>query len=70
MNSDYQDIIEQVSTEIAKKMLDTEENLTARARFLDADISEITRQIGLTTTTRVCEQLRDDAIKKNKMTAS
>jgi len=70
METDYQDIIEQVSTELAKKMLDTEDNLAARARCLAADIAEITRQIGVTTTTRVCEQLRDEAIKKNKTPAS
>ena len=70
METEYQDIIEQVSTELAKKFLATEDNLAARARCLDADISEITRQIGLTTTTRVCEQLRDEAIKKHKTPAS
>lgn len=70
METDYQDIIEKVSTEIAKTFLDTEENLAARARCLDAEIAEITRQIGLTTTSIVCAQLRDEAIKKNKTTAS
>lgn len=69
MNADYQHIIDDVSAEIAQKILDTEHNLTTRARCIDTDISAITRQIGLTTTTLVCEQLRDEAIKKNKTTA-
>lgn len=65
MNSIYQDLITKVSQELSQKFLTREPNLVERARLFDADIAEITRQIGLETTTMVLEQLRDDLVKKN-----
>ena len=66
MAQDYQEIISKVSKEVAKKFLKKETNLAARAILLDADISEITRQIGLETTKIVFEHVRDNLVKKNK----
>lgn len=69
MNTDYQELIAAVSTEVAKTFLANEDNLAARATRLDADIAEITRQIGVETTKKVLEQVRDDLVKKNRKTA-
>lgn len=68
MNTDYQELIAAVSTEVAKTFLANEDNLAARATLLDADIADITRQIGVETTKQVLEQVRDDLVKKNRKT--
>ncbi len=65
MDKDYQEIITKVSKQVAKTFLHQEDNLAARATLLDADIAEITRQIGLETTKIVIEHVRDDLVKKN-----
>lgn len=65
MNQDYQEIISRVSEELSKKFLEKEENIAARAVILDADISEITRQIGLETTKIVLGNACDKLVKKN-----
>jgi len=65
MKNDYQNMITEVSQQIANTFLQHEENLAARAGLVDADIAEITRQIGLETTKIVFEQVRDDLVKKN-----
>lgn len=64
MKNDYQEIIATVSTQIAKTFLSQENNLAARATLLDADIADITRQIGAETTKLVLEHVRDDLGKK------
>ena len=66
MNQDYQELIDKVSQQIAQTFLDHETNVAQRAVLLDADIAEITRQIGLTTTQIVLEQCRDHLVKKTK----
>jgi hypothetical protein len=70
MDTDYQELIAAVSTEVATTFLAHEDNLAARATLLDADIAEITRQIGRESTKKVLEQVRDDLVKKNKTTTS
>jgi ABC-type Fe3+-citrate transport system substrate-binding protein len=68
MDQDYQELIETVSHQIAQTFLDHESNITQRALLLDADIAEITRQIGLETTKIVLARSRDDLVKKNNWT--
>lgn len=70
MKSSYQEMIATVSTQIAQTFLSCENNLVARATLLDADIADITRQIGAETTKMVLEQVRDDLVKKNSTTVS
>ena len=70
MEPAYQELIAAVSTEVATTFLANEDNLAARATLLDADIAEITRQIGVETTKKVLEQVRDDLVKKNRKRAS
>lgn len=65
LNHEYQDLILKVSSEIAREFTSNERDLPSRALFLDADIAELTRQIGLKTTSIVLESARDEIIKKN-----
>lgn len=64
MNQDYQELITNVSHQIAQEFLDHETNLAQRALLLDADIAEITREIGLETTKIVLEHSRAQLVKK------
>lgn len=66
MDWDYQEIISKVSGQVAEKFLEKEKDIAERAVLIDADISEITRQIGLETTRIVLENTRDGFVKKNK----
>jgi uncharacterized protein YheU (UPF0270 family) len=62
----YQDLIQSISNQIAERFLTRETNLVQRATFLDADIAEITRQIGLETTQIIYEHLVEQiTFKKN-----
>jgi len=70
METDYQELIATVSTQVAKTFLSHEENLAARATLLDADIADITRQIGAETTRMVLEQVCEELVKKNRATVS
>lgn len=65
MDKDYQEIISQVSTQVAKAFLQHEDNLAGRAMLVEADIAKLTRQIGLETTKIVLEHVRDDLVKNN-----
>lgn len=62
----YQEIILSVSSQIAQEFLNKETNLVQRSSFLDADIAEITRGIGLETTRIVYEQLERQITSKKK----
>ncbi len=62
----YQKIIDTVSAQIAKAFLDKETNIVKRARFLDGDIAEITRQVGLETTKKIYEESAKELINKKK----
>jgi hypothetical protein len=70
MENAYKAMIARVSAQVATTFLSHEDNLAARATLLDADIAEITRQIGAETTRIVLEQVRDDLVKKNSKTTS
>lgn len=70
MKTDYQKLIAAVSTEVAKTFFTNENNLAARATLLDADIADITRQIGAETTRLVLEHVCEELVKKNTTTDS
>ncbi len=63
---DYQDLIQSISNQIAERFLTQETNLVQRATFLDADIAEITRQIGLETTQIIYEHSVQRITRKKK----
>jgi hypothetical protein len=60
----YQTIIEEVSDKISAKILTEENNLAEKARFIDMDISEIVREIGLQVTEKVLKNTRDNMVEK------
>jgi hypothetical protein len=62
----YETLISRVSQEIAEQFVSLEENLPQRALFVDADISELTRQIGLETTKRVYEKVLTQEVRQKK----
>ncbi len=66
MNHDYQEIISKAGEQISEKFLEKEDNIAARAVFLDADIAEITRQIGLETTKIIIRNASDRLVKKKQ----
>jgi hypothetical protein len=67
MKQEYRELVLRVSNEIAREFIKNEKNLTSRALLLDADIAELTRQIGLKTTEIVLEESRDRLVKKNSL---
>lgn len=62
----YEELISQISQEIAERFVSQEDNLSQRALFVDADISELTRQIGLETTKRVYEKVLNQEVRQKK----
>ena len=63
----YQEIVAEVSKKLAQKFTAEEKDLAPRATLIDKDIAEIVQDIGLQTTKRVLENIRDEIIvKKNK----
>jgi hypothetical protein len=67
MNREYQDVIRNVSNQIAGTFLEKETELVGRALLLDADIAEITRQIGSETTEIVLRSILEQCTyKKNR----
>jgi len=67
MNKKYQDLIRRVSSQIADEFSAGENDLEKRALLPDADIAEITRQIGSETTKTVLENtIGKCAYKKNR----
>jgi len=62
----YKEIIHTVINQIAQKFFDKETNLVQRSIFLDADIAEITRGVGLETTRIVYEKLERQITSKKK----
>jgi len=66
MNKKYQDVVRRVSIQIADEFLAAENDLEKRALLPDADIAEITGQIGSETTEIILgNTLRQCAEKKS-----
>jgi len=62
----YQEIIADVSATIAQKILSNEASLPKRSIFIDADVAEITRQIGLKTTLIIFEETLENCVKEKQ----
>jgi hypothetical protein len=60
----YQEIIEEVSKKLSKKIISEEENLVQRATLIDQDIAGIVQEIGLKTTENILKNTRDKIIIK------
>lgn len=68
--SSYDEIISRVSKELAKEILKNEKQLDKRALLLDADIAEITRDIGLKTIQGIYKSLVEEHVALKKKTKS
>jgi hypothetical protein len=64
MNAVYQDLVTQFSDQLVDVLCAQESGLARRACLIDADIAEITTQIGLQTTQKLLERVRDQEVKK------
>ena len=62
----YQEIITEVSNRLAEKILTEEKDIAQKAIFIDRDIAEIVREIGLQTVQKVLEDTRDEIVAKKK----
>ncbi len=58
----YQEIIADVSSAIAQSFLSNETDLAGRSIFLDSDVAETTRQIGLKTTLIIMEKTLNKSV--------
>ena len=64
MKAIYQDVVTQISDQLVDVLCTHESGIARRARLIDADIAEITTQIGLQTTQKLLEHVRDLEVKK------
>lgn len=64
----YEELISSVSQELAERFLSLEDKIAPRALFVDADIAEITRQIGLQTTQHIYEKVLTQQVGQKKTT--
>ena len=62
----YQDIITDVSKQLAKRILAEEHDLAQRAPMIDQDIHAILQEVGRQTTQHVLEETRDTIVSKKR----
>ena len=60
----YQEIIDEVSRKLSRKIISEEKDLAHRATLIDKDIADIVQDIGLQTTKKVIENTRDKIVEK------
>ena len=60
----YQEIIDEVSRKLSRKIISEEKDLARRATLIDKDIADIVQDIGLQTTKKVIEDTRDKIVEK------
>jgi len=60
----YQEIIDEVSRKLSRKIISEEKDLARRATLIDKDIADIVQDIGLQTTNKVIENTRDKIVEK------
>lgn len=60
----YEDLIVEISKQLAEKILLEEGDLTARARTIDGDIAFVVRDIGLRTSKLVLQKTCDERVAK------
>jgi hypothetical protein len=60
----YQEIIDEVSRKLSRKIITEEKDIARRATLIDKDIADIVQDIGLQTTKKVIENTRDKIVEK------
>ncbi len=63
-NDKYDDLLEEISEQLANKILKEEDNLAKRARTLDKDILDKLQTVGKKATKKVLEKTRDELVEK------
>lgn len=61
---DYEDLIEEMSEQLAQKILETEDGLENRALQIDGDIARKLQSVGQKTSKKVLEKVRDNLVEK------
>jgi hypothetical protein len=62
----YEDLVVEISKQLAEKILLEEGDLTARARTIDGDIAVVVREVGLRTSKLVLQKTCDERVAKKK----
>jgi CO dehydrogenase/acetyl-CoA synthase alpha subunit len=60
----YEEIIEEVSKKLAKKVCSEEQELAARATMIDQDVQSLVQEIGRKATQNILETTRDEVVSK------
>ena len=61
---DYEDLIEEMSEQLAQKILEKEDGLENRALQIDGDIARKLQSVGQKTSKKVLEKVRDNLVEK------
>ncbi len=62
----YEELVAEISKELAGKILKEEGDLTRRAKTIDADIAMLLRDVGLRTSKLVLQETCDEVAGKKK----
>ena len=65
----YEDLIGEISKQLAKKILLEEFDLASRAKTIDGDIAVLVRDVGLRTSKIVLQKTCDEKVAKKKRKA-
>jgi hypothetical protein len=66
---DYEDLIAEISKQLAEKILMEEGDLTRRVKTIDGEIAVLLRDVGLRTSKQVLQKTCDKEVVKKKPTA-
>ena len=62
----YEDLVAEMSKQLAEKILMEEGDLTSRVKTIDEDIAVLVRDVGLRTTQQVLQKTCDKKVVKKK----
>lgn len=62
----YEDLIEEISKQLAEKVLLEEGDLTGRVKTIDSDIAVLVRDVGLRTSKLVLQKTCEEKVAKKK----
>jgi C4-dicarboxylate-specific signal transduction histidine kinase len=61
---DYEDLLEEMSEQLAERIMEKEENLAKRALQLDGDIAKQLRTLGQKASEKILGKIRDELVEK------
>ena len=62
----YEDLVAEMSKQLAEKILTEEGDLTSRVKTIDGDIAELVRDVGLRTSKLIIQKACDRKVIKKK----